>query len=104
MAEILDSGERREFDAGGMKMKPDETDILRIVDVLCNEQRAETVITKDIVLRCGNEFPDVHTITVLLMMGNMKKAGLLWYDAKSMMWRVTADGRKRLRGRTYGKE
>ena len=53
--------------------------------------------TKDIVLECGDKFPNVHMMTVLAIMGGMKRDGLVMYKASEMAWQMTADGRRRMR-------
>ena len=72
-----------------------ETDILSaVIDAGKGEGEKDWIAyTKDIVLLMGERFPDVHMMTVLAIMGRLKRDGLLGYDPAHMMWWITKEGK-----------
>lgn len=77
-------------------------DILKVIRDLCAKGDTGTTYTKDIVLECDERFPDVHVMSVLTIMGSMKKDGLLKYVPANMEWWLTADGKRRLEEKGSG--
>lgn len=71
-------------------------DILRVIRDLAGKNDSGTATTKEIVLECGERFPDVHLKAVLSIMREMKREGLLKYEPSSMMWWLTADGKRKV--------
>ena len=71
--------------------------ILTVIDELAAKGEDGKAHTKDIVLKLGELFPDVHMMNELMMMGEMTRAGLVKYSPTDMAWWLTADGRKVLK-------
>lgn len=73
-----------------------EKDVLTVIDELAGKSDGKTH-TKAIVLRLGELFPEVHMKTVLVMLGNMKRAGLVKYRPAEMAWWLTFEGKEKLK-------